>query len=166
MRHLHKLGATAFDDLYTVIGVSAYLLSILLKSVSTDPKELAEGIGVSLRTAQRYVYNSHRGSTPCLSSIYRCLKYIDIPLGSFFQEVEYFKDNRIHIALYDLKHKKIIHYTEDEYQSLKHDEDALKQTIRDRKVIVEKCGMTFVRPYLPEIDNEISKFPSHMIKGK
>ena len=66
----------------------------------------------------------------------------------------------------DLKDKKVIHYTKDEYQSLKHDEDALKQTIRDRKVIVEKCGMTFVRPYLPEIDNEISKFPSHMIKGK
>ncbi len=89
-----------------------------------------------------------------------------MPLGSFFQEVEYFKDNRIHVALYDLKDKKFIHYTKDEYQSLKHDEDALKQTIRDRKVIVEKCGMTFVRPYLPEIDNEISKFPSHMIKGK
>ena len=44
MRHLHKLGATAFDDLYTVIGVSAYLLSILLKAVSTDPKELSDKI--------------------------------------------------------------------------------------------------------------------------
>lgn len=166
MRHLSKLGATAFDDQYTVVDVSAYLLSVRLRTISVDPKKLSEGIGVSLRTAQRYVYNSHKTSVPCLSSIYRCLKFIGVSLGTFFKDVDRFLDNKTHIAFYDLKKNKVIQHTKDEYESIEYDKSLLERSMKVRKNIIEKCGLVFVRTCISEVDNEISQFPSHMIKGK
>ena len=166
MRHLHKLGATAFDDQYTILNVSSYLLSILIKTRSVDPKELSEVLGTSLRTAQRYAYNSHNKSKPCLTNIYNCLVFIKYPIGDFFREVEEFLNNESQIALYDLKENKLTHYTEVEYLNLNLCQDDLNRIIKQRAYIVEKCGFTFVRPYLPELDNAISRYPIHMIIGR
>lgn len=166
MRHLHKLGATAFDTHYTILNVSSYLLSLLIKTRGVDPKELSEAMCTSLRTAQRYTYNSHSHSKPCLTNIYNCLSFIKYPIGDFFREVDEFLNNRSEIALYDLKENKLTHYTKVEYEDLKLRQEDLDVIIRQRAYIVEKCGFTFVRPYLPELDNAISQYPTHMILGR
>ena len=67
---------------------------------------------------------------------------------------------------YDLKENKLTHYTEVEYLNLNLCQNDLNRIIKQRAYIVEKCGFTFVRPYLPELDNAISRYPIHMIKGK
>lgn len=166
MRHLHKLGATAFDDQYTILNVSSYLLSVLIKTRGVDPKELSQAIHTSLRTAQRYAYDSHNSSKPCLTNIYNCLLFIKYPIGDFFREVDEFLKNKSEIALYDLKENKLSHYTQIDYLNLELRQEDLNAVIKQRASIVRKCGLVFVRPYLPELDNEISKYPVHMFTGK
>ena len=165
MRHLHKLGATAFNTHYTILNVSSYLLSVLLRARGIDPKELSLHLNTSLRTAQRYTYNSHQQSKACLTNIYNCLSFIKYPLGDFFKEAELFLNNKSEVALYDLKQNKFIQYTKAEYDQIEFRQEELDAIIKQRAYIVRKCGFTFVRPFLPELDNTISQYPPHMIIG-
>lgn len=166
MRHLNKLAIVPYEGRYDVVSVSSYLLSIRLKTIGVDSKELSNAIGMSPRNAQRYIYNSYYKSIPCLSSIYNCLKFANISLSKFFKDVEYFMSNQVYIALYDFKKDKVNHYSKKEYEALEFNQKDLNAAISERKYIVEKCGLKFVKPFIAELDNNISQYPIHMIKGK
>lgn len=163
MRHLHKLSVTAFDDQYTANSVSSYLLSIRLRSVGVDPKELCAYIHMSLRNVQRYVYNKHRGQI-CISTLYQCLNFINVSLSDFFKDVDTFLSLKSHIALYDLETNSFTFYSREEYESLEFDGELLKNTIKTRTKIIHKTGFSFVKGYIVSLDNTISKFPPEMIK--
>lgn len=164
MRHLHKLGATTFNDQYLAVHVSAYLLSVRLKSVSSDPKELSEKLSVSMRSAQRYIYNSYAHRGLCLNALERCLNIIGISLSSFFKEVDMFIEGKFQIALYDLETDTLSFFMEDEYNSLEFDESVLIETIKERDRFINKCGLEIAKGSLASYDNVISKFPVEMIK--
>lgn len=164
MKHLHKLGATKFNDQYLAVHVSAYLLSVRLKSVAADPKELSEKLNVSVKSAQRYIYNSYAHRGLCLNALERCLNIMDISLSSFFKDVDTFISGKYHIALYDLETDTLSFYTEDEYSSLILDEEVLIRSISERTRLINKCGLSLGKEAVISLDNAISKFPSELIK--
>ena len=101
MKHLYKLGIDQYTDKYYDINTtSAYLLSVFLKAYRVDPAALGESIGVSKRTAQRYIYNSYTESLPSLNTIYNCLKHIAVSLEKFFAYVELFIKNKYIAAVF------------------------------------------------------------------
>ena len=163
MRHLHKLSVTAFDNRHTANSVSSYLLSIRLRSAGVDPKELCEYIHMSLRNTQRYVYDKHRGQI-CISTLHQCLNFINVPLSEFFKDVDTFINKKSYLALYDLETNSFIYYSKEEYESLEHDEELLKEAIKTRTRIIHKTGLSFVKGYIVTLDNTISKFPLELVK--
>lgn len=164
MRHLLKLGVTAFDDQYTVNNVSAYLLSIRLRSTSTNPKDLSEFLHSSQRNAQRYIYNSNQRGGFCLRTAYGCLRYVGVSLEVFFKDVDMFLEHKYHAALYDLETNSLTFFTKEEYEERQYDVEVLKDTIVTRTKFVGKWGLDISRPHLGEIENTISKYPSHVIE--
>ncbi len=137
MKHLYKLGIDQYTDKYYDINTtSAYLLSVFLKAYRVDPAALGESIGVSKRTAQRYIYNSYTQSLPSLNTIYNCLKHIAVSLEKFFAYVEFEKAQN-KTALYEL--------------------------ISNRHKIINQCGLELVKDSLDQIEDQMNMYTMQLI---
>ena len=166
MKHLYKLGIDQYTDKYYDINTtSAYLLSVFLKAYRVDPAALGESIGVSKRTAQRYVYNSYTDSLPSLSNIYNCLKHISFPLSEFFSYVELFIKNKSKAAVFNKKENNLVCFSEQQYIDFEKTQDSsiLYELISNRHKFINSCGLELIKGGLEHIEEQMNMYTTSLI---
>lgn len=166
MKHLYKLGIDQYTDKYYDINTtSAYLLSVFLKAYRVDPAALGESIGVSKRTAQRYIYNSYTQSLPSLNTIYNCLKHIAVSLEKFFAYVELFIKNKYIAAVLRNDKTDLICFTAECYVEFEkaQNKTALYELISNRHKIINQCGLELVKDSLDQIEDQMNMYTMQLI---
>ena len=158
MRNLSVLGIEIFNREYTHTSVLKYLLSVLLKGTGIKAKDIVQHTGLSVKQAQRYMYDRLGLISFNLDDVISILQLTKYTIIDLFKQVNKFISKQYKVSYID--NNKFIMHTLETFNAIEFKPETFKELLKQRHKTLYIYGYKEHGNYY---DCEISKYPSELI---
>ena len=160
LKEISRIGIKPLENPRDKCQITHYLISVLLKGCALFPSELSQISTLSLKTSQRYFYNTRCSdrSLVDLDTLSVICELTGISLIDFFKNVQMFEENNSIAAVYTKRG--LVLLSKDQLHNDCFDEQKLTSLLKQRHKIVMSYGL---KEHNAEFLVALSQFPEQLL---